>query len=114
MLVSQGEKFHVVMRRAYEGQVRRHFIGQADAVTDAVVRATGYVFIYEDIDAQYIKKETPRTTILDLAESGYIVNFIPQSVNIDDLRYEIVDQKFLVVTDGKGFILDINEFGPNR
>ncbi|MDH3338135.1 MAG: hypothetical protein OER22_04025 [Gammaproteobacteria bacterium] len=114
MVVDQGEKFHVIMRRNYEGQVKRHFIGQADAVTGAVVRATGYVFIYDEMKAQYIKKKSKRTTIMDLAGSGYIVNFMPQSVDIENLRYETIDRTFLAVTDGKDFLLDINEFGTKR
>jgi len=36
------------------------FIGPADAVTGAVVRATGYVFIYDEMKAQYIKKISKR------------------------------------------------------
>lgn len=114
MIISQGEKFHVVMRRSYEGQVRRHFLGTADAVMGAIVRTTGYVFIYDDMKAQYIKKQSKRTTIMNLAESSYIVNFIPQSVSIDDLRYETIDRTFLALTDGKGFQLDINEFSTKR
>lgn len=66
MIITQGEKFHVVMRRTYENQVRRHFIGQVDVAVDAVVRATGYVFIYDESKAQYIKNAAQRTTVMNL------------------------------------------------
>lgn len=114
MLVNQGEKFHVVMRRNYESQIQRHFVGQADAVSGAIVRTTGLLFIYDETKAQYIKKKAPRTTIMNLAGSGYIVSLIPQSVEIGDLRYETIDRTYLALTDGKGFQLDINEFGTKR
>lgn len=113
-IISQGEKIHVVMRRSYEGQVRRHFVGQAEAVSGAIVRATGYVFIYDEMKAQYIRKDASRTTIMNLAGSGYIVNMVPPSVKLEDLRYETIDRTFLAITDGKGFMLDINEFGTKR
>ena len=102
------------MRRMYDGQLQRHFAGQVEAADGAVVRATGYIFIYDDDKAQYIKKTAKRTTILNLAESGYIVNFIPSTVNLDDLRYEVIDRTFLAFTDGKNFVLDINEFNTRR
>lgn len=114
MIVNVDEKFHVVMRRHYENQVQRHFIGKVDAVMGAIVRATGYAFIYDEMKAQYVKKDVPRTTIMNLAESGYIVNVIPPSVNIDDLAYETIDRKFLALTDGKDYRLDINEFSTRR
>lgn len=114
MIIAPGEKFHVVMRRSHEAQVQRHFIGAADVVEGAVVRASGYAFIYDDMKAQYVKKAAKRTTILDLSESGYIVNLIPPSVDIDELKYETIDRTFLAITDGKEFLLDINEFGTRR
>jgi len=114
VLINVDEKFHVVMRRHYENQVQRHFIAKVDAVMGAIVRATGYAFIYDDTKAQYIKKDVPRTTIMNLAESGYIANIIPPSVDIDELRYEMIDRKFLALTDGKDYRLDINEFNTRR
>lgn len=114
MIINANEKFHVVMRRHYEDQVQRHFIGKVDTVVGAIVRATGYAFIYDETKAQYVKKDAPRTTIMNLGESGYIVNIIPESVNIDDLRYETIDRKFLALTDGKDYRLDINEFSTRR
>jgi hypothetical protein len=102
------------MRRSYDGQLQRHFVGQVDSADGAIVRATGYVFIYDDNKAQYVKKTPQRTTILNLAESGYFVNLIPSAVNIDDLQYEVIDRTNLACTDGKSFVLDINEFSTRR
>ena len=102
------------MRRLYDSQLQRHFAGQVDSADGVIVRATGYVFIYDDKKAQYIKKTPQRTTILNLAESGCFVNLIPSTVNLDDLRYEVIDRTNLVFTDGKTFVLDINEFSARR
>lgn len=114
MLIRKGEKIHVIMRRAFESQVRRHFAGEVIEAEGAVVRAAGYVFIYDELKAQYIKKVQPRTTIFDLSSGGYIVNLLPEDVLIQDLQYTTVDREFQAMTDGKGFSLDINEFSVRR
>ena len=114
MIISIGDKFHVIMRRMFESQVQRHFAGEVLAADGPVVRATGYVFIYDEMKAQYVKKATPRTTIFDLSESGYIANILPQEVAIDDLHYQTVNRSYLAVVDGKGFELEINEFSVRR
>lgn len=114
MLIETGEKIHVMMRRYFESQVRRHFAGEIDAVIGTHVRATGYVFVYDERTAHYIRKRSRRTTILNLAESGYIVNIIPSTVNLDEVRYETIDRSELFFTDGKDFRLNINEFGVSR
>jgi hypothetical protein len=114
LIIEKGEKIHVVMRRIFESQVQRHFAGAVGEVEGAIVRAVGYVFIYDLMKAQYTKKAEMRTTILDLSQSGYIVNVLPTSVVINDLRYETVNREYLAVVDGKGFSLDVNEFGSKR
>ncbi len=114
MLIDVGEKIHVIMRRNFESQMRRHFAGEVAAGSGAEVRATGYVFVYDDRSAQYVRKQTKRTTVLDLAESDYIVNIIPPMVNLDEVRYETIDRSELFFTDGKNFRLNINEFGIRR
>ena len=114
MIIGTGEKIHVIMRRMYEKQVQRHFLGTVLEAEGAVVRAQGHVFIYENISGKYEKKDDQRTTILDLSESGYIVNVLPEAVHLQDLRYEVVDRDHTALIDGKGFELDINEFGANR
>ncbi|MGD8340955.1 MAG: hypothetical protein PVH89_09240 [Gammaproteobacteria bacterium] len=39
---------------------------------------------------------------------------LPESVQLDDLRYEVVNGEYTVLVDGRGFELDIDEFGSNR
>lgn len=114
MVIETGEKIHVIMRRMFESQVRRHFVGKILAVDGTNVRANGYVFIYDDRSARYERKNTLRTTILDLSESGYIVNVIPPTTDLEKVRYENVDRGELYFTDGDGFRLNINEFGTRR
>ena len=78
------------------------------------MRASGYAFIYDEMKARYVKNPVKRTTILDLAESGYIVIMLPSMADIDELKYETIDRAFLAISDGKGYLLDVNEFGTKR
>lgn len=114
MAVSKGEKVHVVIRRLFDDAVRRHFAGEIKEAEGPVVRLEGYAFIYEEVTIQYVRKPGRRTTIIDLSESGYIANIIPADVDIDALSYQYVTGGNLVVTDGKNFSLDINEFGAKH
>ena len=114
MLIETGEKIHVIMRRTFESQVRRHIAGEVVAASGAEVRVTGYVFVYDEKSAQYVRKSPMRTTILDLSSSGYIVNVLPESIDLEAVRYETIDRAELFFTDGKGFRLNINEFGIRR
>jgi hypothetical protein len=111
MFIEVGEKFHVMYRSLYEKSTRRHFIGKVTAVKDALCRLEGYVFIYDDKKTEFIKKPEIRTTIIDLAESGYIVNAIVPEVMLDEICYKYAQEVGLIATDMKGFVLNVNEFG---
>ncbi len=114
MIVSKGEKVHVIYRRNFEDEVRRHFIGEIIEASGVVVKLQGHAVIFDNSKNLYVKKPETRYTIIDLSESGYIVNVIEKSVIISELQYIIDNNKNLILTDKKSFSLDINEFGANR
>ncbi len=111
MVVKTGEKLHVMYRSLHEKSTRRHFVGVVIAATNSLCRIEGFVFIYDEKKTEFIRKPECRTTIIDLAESGYIVNIIGADVELEAVRYKHIQGVGLVATDGKSFTLDINEFG---
>lgn len=114
MLVNVGEKLHVLTRRLFESDVRRHFAGEVKAAESLAVRLEGYLFVFDAAKNAWVKRPEKRTRIVGLADSGHVVKVIPSGVNLDELEYRISPDKHLVVTDGRGFSLDINEFGAHR
>tara|TARA_R110002073_G_scaffold189837_1_gene348700 strand:- start:146 stop:394 length:249 start_codon:yes stop_codon:yes gene_type:complete len=74
MVIEVGGKLHIMYRSLYEKSTRRHFIGSVVAAKDSLCRIEGFVFIYDERKTEFVRKPELRTTIIDLAESGYIVN----------------------------------------
>jgi hypothetical protein len=48
---------------------------------------------------------------MDVAESGYVVDLIARAVNRGDVASKYQPGVGLIATDGRGFVLNINEFG---
>ena len=46
MVVEKGEKIHVMIRRKFETDLRRHFIGEITAVSGTLVRVEGYSYLF--------------------------------------------------------------------
>ena len=114
MILSPGEKLHVITRRQFEADLRRHFVGETEAVAESAVRLNGYAFIFDATRNEYSKRPELRTKIVALGDSANVITLIPKEVDLSALRYEISASKRLVVTDGRAFSLDINEFGVGR
>jgi hypothetical protein len=111
MLIDVGTKLHVVYRALFEKSTRRHFLGEVVEVEGVVCVLQGYAFVYDPKLESYQRKPEKRSTVIDLAESGYVVNIINANVNLDEVAYKYLQNIGMVATDGKNFSLDINEFG---
>lgn len=113
MFLDPGEKVHVIERRLFEGDVRRHFVGEVRGVETAAMRVRGFVFVHDTTSSTWVRGSEPRTRIIPIGASGFVINVVPRDTNIDEVRYEEIEGR-LTVTDGASFRLDINEFGRLR
>jgi hypothetical protein len=113
-ILEVGEKLHIITRRTFENDLRRHFVGEVKACNDLVARVEGYAFIFDNIKNEYVKREEIRIRIVGLADPGIIIKVIPPSVRIEEVHYAKSMTNHLIATDGKAFNLDINEFGVMR
>ena len=113
VLLDIGEKVHVIERRMFDSDVRRHFFGTVERVDAVAMRLVGYVFVYDSGTSAYVRGRELRRRIIPLGSAGLVINVAPQETNVEDVRY-LEDAGRFVVTDGASFSLDINEFGRSR
>ena len=112
-LLNPGEKVHVIERRLFDGDARRHFVGEVDAATDVAVRVTGYTFVCNPMTGNFDRREPARTRIIPLGASGVVVYVIPEQIEIEQVRYEWGMGNRLVVRSGRWEVY-IDEFASAR
>lgn len=83
-------------------------------VGNNLARVEGHAFIFDGSLNQYTRKPERRTRLIGLGDSGFIINILPLAADIDAAIYTFTRDGEMVVTDGKNFSLDINEFGSKR
>lgn len=106
-----GEKIHVMHRRRFEKDLRRHFVGQVKAYEHGVARVAGYVFVIDDLTKHlFVKRPDRRVKLVPIASGDVIVNVIPDEVDLEQVTYELRDRT-LWVTDGSRWEMDLKEFG---
>jgi hypothetical protein len=114
MIFEPGEKIHVIIRRLFATDLRRHFIGEIVRVSESVVKVKGIAIVRNSVTNQYEFKPDTRVRIVSLIDARNIISVIPSEAKIEDTKYVLTHEKRLVVTDGKSFTLDINEFSTTR
>jgi len=113
MILDAGEKVHIVERRLFMEDLRRHFVGQIIKCTENTVRLKGYAWVFDGVKGEFVCKPELRERVICLSER-LTINVIPAEVNLYEIKYEVVPKKGLVVTDGKKFSLEITEFTAMR
>lgn len=112
-LLEPGDKIHVIERRQFDGDARRHFVGEVEASTDSAVRARGYTFVCNAMTGNFDRREPARTRIVPLTAAGVVVYVIPSEIDVAAVRYEWVSGSRLVVRSGRWEVF-IDEFGSPR
>ncbi len=110
MVLKVGEKIHVIVRRVFERDVRRHFIGEVEAVSDVAARVRGYTFLMDKGTNQFLRR-SERTRVISLVDAGNAITVLPPESRIEEARYEYSEKEGMMITDGATFQIEINEIG---
>jgi len=113
MILDVGEKVHIIEKRKFAEDVRRHFIGEVTRCSDSSVRIQGHAWVFDKMQSQFTRYPEKRDRIISL-EGDLIINIIPKEINIEDIKYVRDPKMGLMVVDSKRTILIINEFGPGQ
>jgi hypothetical protein len=113
MVLQVGEKVHVIVRRRFDADLRRHFVGEVEGATEFVARVSGYAYVFDPSAGEYVRRPGLRARLFSLIDGGNIINIIPEDAKLENVVYKLSKQGRLVVTDDETFSLDVNEFGVN-
>jgi len=113
MTLQVGEKIHIIERRYFKEDLRRHFVGEITQVGQSTFRCLGYVWIFDSSKTTFVRKDQKRERVF-LPTDRTVINIIPSEVDLEKIIYVNQLEKGMVVSDQENFILDINEFTFDR
>ncbi|MBI1374060.1 MAG: hypothetical protein GC159_15170 [Phycisphaera sp.] len=110
-VLSAGEVVHVVCRRRFADDVRRHMVGEVMFVDNGVARIDAFLFVYDRSTGHFIRR--PRMDrVVALTDSANVVTILPPRIDVESLDYAEGGPK-LTLTDGGDFEMDISEFAAS-
>lgn len=113
-MITKGEKVFVITRRLFDGDLRRHFVGEVQDLTTVAMRVQGYSFVFDDSTKQFVNREGLRVRIFSLIDAGLVINILPKEASIEDIEYRWEENKPRMLTDNKTFKMNISEFSVDR
>jgi hypothetical protein len=114
-LIETEEKLNTIGRRNFDGDLRRHFVVTVRGSADAMVPVRSYTFVLNANALEYRRRPEVRTPIFvlddaQLDDAQLIVNMIHPETELETHSH-IVRGGRPVLTDGRKFSFDVNEFG---
>jgi hypothetical protein len=106
MILNTGEYVHIIHRKLFPEDVRRHFVGTVESHEGALVRVKGYLFAMDPKRNEFVRREQLRTRVVSLNDA-VILNVLPAGVQIDQITYTHQPNGDILVTDGTDWHLDI-------
>lgn len=76
-VIGVGEKVHVITRRLFKEDIRRHFAGTVTAIEGSLIRVEGYAFIFNPVMLDYVFRPEFRTRVFGIGDSNEVINVIP-------------------------------------
>jgi hypothetical protein len=70
-IINIGEKLHVVEKRIFADDVRRHFVGEVKGYDPSIIRLSGYVWVYNVQQSKFIRRPEIRERILVLYKRSF-------------------------------------------
>ncbi|MBL1217804.1 MAG: hypothetical protein D8M59_09945 [Planctomycetes bacterium] len=113
-MLQEGERIHVIVRRTFCEDLRRHIVAEVLECNGSTARVEGYVFIFDTARNEFVRKDDVRIRIISLVDSGNIINILPDEANIQNACYLTRPDGKLILTDNESFQMDVNEFGTKR
>ena len=111
MVLTKGEKVLIVLRRKFEKDLRRHFIGEITEASETVIRVYGYTFIFDENTKEFMRRRKPQTNIFSLIDALIVVIVLPKEIDVEEIKYSLSEKGHRIITDGKKFSFRISEFG---
>jgi hypothetical protein len=105
---------HIITRRRFETDLRRHFAGVVETCTESIIRVKGYAFIFDPVLGEFVRREKMRARLFGLMDAGLIINILPDTVDLENLTYTTDSSGNRILTDNKDFKMNISEFGAFR
>ena len=109
MVLSKGEKVHVMTRRSMESSPRAHVVGVVQETADGLARIECWAYVWNRTERRFLRKTEKRVRIVSLVSADNIVTVLPATARLEDVEYRL-EGRTLLVTDGKGWSLDASEF----
>ena len=111
MILEKDEKVFIVERKYFKEDIRRFFCGEVIGCSENLFRAKGYAWVMSQRLNQFVKKPELRERTFCFS-NRLLINVMPRDIDVNIIHYSYDQKRGHIITYGKDYSLNIDEFGP--
>jgi len=108
MLV-EGTRIHVLVRRLFAGDLRRHFVGEVLDASGGLARVSGFGFVFDEGRNRFIRCREEQERLVALDDARNLVTLLPDDLDPAVLQLWVSSGRRVTLTDGDEYSLEISE-----
>lgn len=108
-ILEPDDKILIAHRRLFQHDQPRFFVETVTACRDGIVKVVGSSWVREHVRGNLKKKKDPRIRIVPIASHALMIYQLPDELVIDQLELEHTDRNEIILTDNRGFSLDLTD-----
>ena len=109
MLLDEGDKILASVRRLYEAEYPRFFVGVVEAASETVARVLGSVYIWDPYRNAVVPREGRRCKLIHFASPTFIVHALDRATDLDAISFKADTNGRIWLTEGDRPIMEIAE-----
>lgn len=106
-----GEKLHIVERRKFDNDPRRHFVGEVQFVSEHHLRVEGNQYVFNPSTGLFERIEPRRVRVFAI-DNQIGLTILPPDFDLATIAYKRVRNE-LQFCDGSGFMMELGDFGTH-
>lgn len=109
LLIDEGDKVLASVRRLYESEYPRFFVGVVEAATETVIRVHGSVYVWDPYRNAVVARDGRRRKLIPFSSPHFIVHALDRDVDLDNLSFKADTNGRIWLTDGDKPIMELAE-----
>ena len=86
-MLTPGDKIMTVLRRSYEGEYLRFFLGEVEDMTDSMVKLIGHSWVWDAYAGSVVQREGVRRKLVPLDSGSFLVYQLERDLPLDNLSF---------------------------
>ena len=109
MLIDEGDKILATIRRLFESEYPRFFLGVVESATEHAARVVGHVYVWDAYRNNVVKREGRRRELIPLSSPHFTLTSLDRELDLEVVGFQADTNGRIWLVNGDATIMELAE-----